>query len=98
MDSALTAEITLEKNVPVLTVRDDVSHSEIARVGYPIPSADISLCHEKTATTHSCDHFSDTSHVVFIGFDDSTIPVSADSSTLTLGASNAPLFQYVKGN
>lgn len=54
-DSALTPTVTLEKNTLIVTVRDDVSHTDIARIGYPVTDTTLSLCHEKDVSLHTCE-------------------------------------------
>ena len=47
----------------VLTVRDDVTHTEVGRVGYPLLGAGVSACTETSSSLNSCDEYFDTPHV-----------------------------------
>ena len=45
-ESSIDSHVSIEKRNIVVTVRDEVTHTDIARVGYPILESELSYCHE----------------------------------------------------
>ena len=45
-ESSIDSHVSIEQRNLVVTVRDEVTHTDIARVGYPILESELSYCHE----------------------------------------------------
>lgn len=93
-DAAMTSEISLERNTLILTVRDDVTHSQIGRVGYPIRDPELSQCIEDTVTSRTCELLSDETRVRFITFPDTDYTTTLTDDRISLGTSELSLVSY----
>lgn len=94
----IEGEVTLESRAITLTVRDEVRHTQIAKVAYPNTLDTLTLCTEKEALGNTCSRIGNPNSVELITFANTNISSSVTDDTLVLGESIKPLVEYRVGN